>query len=52
MRLQKVDIQVVAVNFEATACHTGHKLKNTLNEKKQDVMLKTSLQRWVRVIDR
>lgn len=46
MRLQKVDIQDVAVNFEATACHTGHKLINTLNgKKKQDVMLKTSLQR-------
>lgn len=27
--LQKVDIQDVDVNFEATACRTGHKLMNT-----------------------
>lgn len=34
--LQKVDVQDVAVNFEATARHTGHKLMNTF-KKKQDV---------------
>lgn len=27
--LQKVDIRDVAMNFEATARHTGHKLMNT-----------------------